>query len=64
MIYQPRAISRGQQQSLMHFAPKPLEEPYLYMIPDTRYDKVREDGLVISHPVPSVIGIIASGAGA
>jgi hypothetical protein len=45
------------QESLDAFARRPLAEPFLYLILDARYEKVREGGVVMSQAVLIAIGI-------
>ncbi len=44
-------------QSLDHFAARPLREAFPYLIVDARYERVREAGVIVSHAVLIAIGI-------
>lgn len=50
------SINKTLDESLEKFAHRPLEEPYPYLILDTRYEKVREDGVIRSQAVQIAIG--------
>lgn len=41
---------------------RPLTRPYLYLVVDARYEKIRENGLVLSKAVVVVVGITEEGA--
>ena len=51
------AINKRLDESLEAFATRPLAEPFAYLILDARYEKVREDGVVMSQAVLIAIGI-------
>jgi transposase-like protein len=48
-------------EELQRFASRKLEEPYLYLILDARYERVREEGVIHSRAVQIAIGIDAEG---
>jgi putative transposase len=50
-------INKGLDDSLRKFARRRLEESYPYLIVDARYEKVREDGVIISRAVLLAVGI-------
>jgi len=50
-------INKGLDESLQKFARRRLEESYPYLIVDARYEKVREDGVIISRAVLLAVGI-------
>jgi putative transposase len=50
-------INKGLDESLRKFARRRLEESYPYLIVDARYEKVREDGVIISRAVLLAVGI-------
>ena len=50
-------INKGLDESLQKFARRRLEESYPYLIVDARYEKVREDGVIISRAVLIAVGI-------
>ncbi|ESR27464.1 Mobile element protein [Lutibaculum baratangense AMV1] len=50
-------INNRLDESLRAFARRPLPEPFPYLIPDSRYEKVREAGVVTSQAVLVAIGI-------
>jgi putative transposase len=54
-------INKTLDESLEKFAKRPLEEAYLYLILDARYEKVREDGVIRSQAVQIAIGINEEG---
>src|SRR4051795_6933103 len=51
------AINQRLDQSLAAFARRRLEEPFAYLIPDARDEKVREAGVVRSQAVLLAVGI-------
>ncbi|WP_432431091.1 transposase [Mesorhizobium loti] len=51
------AIDKRLDESLKAFAERPLQEPFAYLILDSRYEKVREAGIVTSQAVLSAIGM-------
>jgi hypothetical protein len=57
---EPRSISAMNQQlddTLAHFAGRPLAEAFPYLILDARYERVREAGVIVSQAVLIAIGI-------
>jgi putative transposase len=55
------AVNKTLDESLERFAHRPLEEPYPYLILDARYEKVRDDGVIVSQAVQIAIGINEEG---
>jgi putative transposase len=51
------AINKNLDASLKAFAERRLKEPYPYLILDARYERVREDGVIVSQAVLIAIGI-------
>jgi putative transposase len=51
------AINKRLDASLAAFAERRLKEPYPYLILDARYERVREDGVIVSQAVLIAIGI-------
>jgi putative transposase len=51
------AINKRLDAGLKAFAERRLKEPYPYLILDARYERVREDGVIVSQAVLMAIGI-------
>jgi putative transposase len=51
------AINKSLDSGLKAFAERRLQEPYPYLILDARYERVREDGVIVSQAVLVAIGI-------
>jgi hypothetical protein len=51
------AMNQRLDDTLAHFAGRPLAEAFPYLILDARYERVREAGVIISHAVLIAIGI-------
>jgi transposase-like protein len=51
------AINKALYGSLTAFAGRPFAESFHYFILDTRYEKVRKAGIVITQAVPIAVGI-------
>jgi putative transposase len=51
------AINKSLDAGLKAFAERRLQEPYPYLILDARYERVREDGVIVSQAVLIAIGI-------
>src|ERR1700723_2982725 len=50
-------INKRLDQSLAQFAARPLNEAFPYLIVDASYERIREDGVIVSHAVLIAIGI-------
>ena len=50
-------LTQNLDEELDKFAGRRLEDPYLYLILDARYEKVREDGVIRSQAVMIAIGV-------
>jgi len=55
------AINKRLDESLAAFARRPLQEPFVYLILDARYEKVREAGVVASQAVLIAVGVDGDG---
>jgi transposase-like protein len=55
------AIDKRLDEGLSAFARRRLEEPFVYLILDARYERVREDGVVGSRAVLVAVGIDGDG---
>ncbi len=55
------AINKTLDATLTRFATRPLDEAFLYLIPDARYEKVREDGVIRSRAVQIAVGVDREG---
>src|SRR4029079_92268 len=55
------AINKRLDESLAAFARRPLQEPFVYLILDARYEKVREAGVVASQAVLIAVGVDGHG---
>jgi transposase-like protein len=51
------AMNQRPDASLAQFAGRPLAEAFPYLIPDARYERVREAGVIVSQAVLIAIGI-------
>ena len=50
-------ITRRLDEQLQQFSQRPLEQEYPYVILDARYERVREEGLIVSRAVLIALGI-------
>ena len=50
-------IVKRLDEQLLAFARRRLEEPFAYLIVDARYEKVRENGVIVSQAVLIALGI-------
>jgi putative transposase len=54
-------VDQRDQQRLAQFAGRSLAEAFPYLIPDARYERVREAGVISSRSMPIAIGIDRDG---
>lgn len=55
------SVNKSLDESLERFAKRRLEETYPYLVPDARYEKVRDSGVIRSQAVQIAIGINEEG---
>jgi transposase-like protein len=58
---QVSALTKSLDEEIKHWRERPLTDEYAYLIVDARYDKVRENGRVVSKAYIVIVGITKDG---